>query len=211
MKHYDKTALKDLKKIFRLNLINSITGIKPANVVGSVDADGRTNLAIISSVVHLGSNPGLLGFIMRPSGEVPRHTFQNIKITERYTINHVLTSWIEKAHYTSAKFPKDVSEFDKCKLTPIYKNDFIAPYVAESNVQIGLKLSETIPIKSNNTVMIVGAIEHIYTDEQLISPEGYLDLQAAETAGISGLNRYYALEQIGSFPFARVEELPSFD
>lgn len=211
MKHYDKNDIDGLQKIFRLNLINSITGIKPANVIGTIDTDNNTNLAIISSVVHLGSNPGFLGFIMRPSGDVRRHTYENIMATKVFTINHVLIPWIEKAHYTSAKFPEKVSEFEQCQLTARYKNNFQAPYVAESNIQIGLRLTETIDIKSNNTMMIVGAIEHIYIEDGLISEEGYLDLQKANTAGISGLNRYYALEQVDSFPYARVSEIPSFD
>ena len=73
-----KTDLENASKVFRLNLINSITGIKPANLIGSISNSGQTNLAIFSSVIHLGSNPAYLGFIMRPIGDVPRHTYENI-------------------------------------------------------------------------------------------------------------------------------------
>lgn len=211
MIHFSKVQLDQLKKIYRLNLINSITGIKPANVIASINEDNQTNLAIISSVVHLGSNPGLLGFIMRPKATIRRHTYENIINRESYTINHVLLPWIAKAHFTSAKFPADVSEFEQCKLTEVYKDDFAVPYVGESNVQIGMALKEVIEIKTNNTLMIVGSIEHLYLQKDLVSKEGYLNLENAKTAGISGLNNYYALERVDSFPYARVAELPNFD
>ncbi len=78
MKIISKADISNMSKIFRLNLINSITGIKPANLVGTKSLDGKSNLAIISSVVHLSSNPPMVGFFMRPSKEVRRDTYDNI-------------------------------------------------------------------------------------------------------------------------------------
>ncbi len=210
MRQYNKEELEGLEKIFRINLINSITGIKPANLIGTIDSKKNTNLAIISSIVHLGSNPGFIGFIMRPTAEIRRHTYQNILEKEYYTINHVSTEWIDKAHYTSAKFDKEVSEFDACKLRAEFKDEFIAPYVGESPIQIGMRLAELIEIKSNGTTMIVGNIEHIYIRENLITENGFIDLESSSSAGISGLNSYYKMTKLESFPYARVEELPSF-
>ena len=39
---------------------------------------------------------------------------------------------------------------------------------------------------------------------------GDIDLALARTAGISGLNSYYALDKIADFPYARVAETPEF-
>ncbi|MFT5678880.1 MAG: flavin reductase (DIM6/NTAB) family NADH-FMN oxidoreductase RutF, partial [Patiriisocius sp.] len=106
-----------LDSVSRLKIINAVTGIKPANLIGTMSEDGLTNVAIFSSVVHLGSNPPLLGFVMRPQGEVPRNTYQNIIKTGVYTINHIHPEFVERAHYTSAKFDANLSEFNRCKLT----------------------------------------------------------------------------------------------
>lgn len=57
----------------RAALVNSLSGFKSANLVGTADAQGMTNLAIMSSAVHLGSHPPLLALIVRPGGE-ERHT-----------------------------------------------------------------------------------------------------------------------------------------
>ena len=66
-----------MPKVRRLNIINSITGIKPANLIGTM-IKNNLNLAIFSSVVHLGSNPALIGFILRPQQKIRRHTYENI-------------------------------------------------------------------------------------------------------------------------------------
>lgn len=113
----NKEAIEKLDRVTRLKLINSVSGIKPANLIGTINEDSITNVAIFSSVVHLGSNPPLIGFMMRPQGDVPRNTYQNIVNTEYYTINHIHPEFVERAHYTSAKFDASVSEFERCNLT----------------------------------------------------------------------------------------------
>ena len=88
MKHIKISDLEDMSKIYRLNLINSVTGYKSAHLIGSQTLKGNANLAIFSSVVHLGSNPALIGFIIRPT-TVPRHTYSNIKATGIFTLNAI--------------------------------------------------------------------------------------------------------------------------
>lgn len=203
-------AIQELDRTKRLNLINSITGIKPANLIGSISNNNDPNLAIFSSIVHLGSFPPLIGFTVRPTTKVRRHTFENILENKEFTINSVGTSFIEKAHYTSAKFEANESEFEKCKLTEEYIEGFKAPFVKESTLKMGLKLKEVIPIKTNDTLLIVGEVEHLFLPDEIISQQGYLDLEANKTVGISGLNTYYDLKKIESFPYARREEIPNF-
>ena len=70
--------IQGMDRIKRLNLINSISGISPANLVGTISNDLTENLAIISSVVNIGSNPPLIGFILRPTKKTRRDTYENI-------------------------------------------------------------------------------------------------------------------------------------
>lgn len=209
--HLSRLDIKNTPKIKRLNIVNSITGIKPGNLIGTVSKGGHTNLAIFSSIVHLGSNPALIGFILRPQEKVRRDTYQNIIDTSFYTINHIPTHKVKNAHYTSTKFKEEVSEFEKCGFTEEYSSGFLAPYVKESSIKIGMRFLETIPIKMNNTMMIIGEIEHLFFPDRSISEEGYIDLEKAESTGISGLNSYYSLKLLSSFPYARINELPNFD
>lgn len=206
-----RNNIKELDKIKRLNIVNSIIGIKPGNLIGTQNSKGNTNLAIFSSVLHLGSNPALLGFILRPFTEVPRHTYQNILETGIYTINHIHTSFVQQAHFTSAKFEKSLSEFDVCGLHTQYISHFDAPFVKESKIKMGMKYLETIPIPRNNTNIVIGQIEHILINKDIVSKEGYVNLDEAGSTGIGGLNSYYKLDKITTFPYARKEEVPNFD
>lgn len=77
--HFDKNAINAMDKRYRANLINSVTGYKSANLIGTVSQEGTENLAVFSSVTHLGSNPAMLGFIMRPI-TVPRTPIPILKV-----------------------------------------------------------------------------------------------------------------------------------
>ena len=66
--------------------------------------------AIFNSIIHIGSNPPMLGFILRPL-TVPRHTYTNFKENDYFTVNQVHKDDIEKAHQTAAKYDTEISEF----------------------------------------------------------------------------------------------------
>lgn len=207
---YTHQDILDLDRVFRLNLINSVTGFKPAVLIATKSRDGQENVAIFSSVVHLGSTPPLIGFIMRPT-TVPRQTLEYILDTKYYTINQVQESFIEQAHYTSAKFEEHESEFERCNLKASYKDGFHAPYVEASQLKMGLKLEQTIDIALNGTILVIGSIQHLYIEDSCLQSNGRLRLDKLGTVAIGGLNKYNRVEEIAEFPYARVHELPDFN
>jgi len=204
--HITTEDIYKLEKIKRANLINSITGIKPANLIGSRSDNSVSNLAVFSSVVHIGANPPLMGIIVRPTGEVPRHTYENILSTGYYTINHIPDHMTEQAHQTSAKYKRDQSEFDTCGFTEEYIENFAAPFVKESKIKIGLKYKQSISIPLNNTILCIGEIEHIILPKHSLTDKGYINLENLSATGISGLNSYYNVKYIDSYDYARVQK-----
>lgn len=205
----DKQGIEELDRKYRLNLINSLSGIKSANLIGTSSKDGRDNVAIFSSVVHIGSSPAHLGFIMRPQEEHPSDTFRNIQECSYYTINHVAESFIEKAHCTSAKLDGEVSEFERMNLGKEFLEDFEAPFVVESSVKIGMKHVESIPL-FNGCYFVIGSVELVIAADHVVNDKGQLDLSEYACAGISGLNTYYGLKKLAVFPYVRNEEIPDF-
>ncbi len=194
--------------LWRRHLINSISGYKSANLIGTMSPDGVANLSLISSVVHLGATPPLQGFIIRPLS-VERQTYEYIKNTGEYTINHVHLDFIDRAHYASAKFEKTESEFEHCRLTPQFKGSCGAPFVKESLVKMAMKFEDEYLIKQNNTIMIVGSIQAIYLDESSLQEDGNLDLSKVDDVAVSGLETYYKVEKKKQFAFARVGQWPT--
>ena len=73
-----------------------------------------------------------------------------------------------------------------------------------------MQFIETLEIKHNGTVMVIGEIQKLIIDDSAMVDDDDIDLQASNSVGISGLNSYYALKKIAQFPYARVEELPKF-
>ncbi len=207
MRHLTAADIAAFERIYRLNLVNGLPGYKPANLVGTRAPDGQTNLAIFSSALHLGSDPAVLGLVTRPT-TVPRHTYQNIKQNGGcYTLNQVPFSLSAAAHYTSANFPDEESEFTVCGFGAEYRDGFPAPYVAESPLSIGLRLREEHSV-FNGTVLLVGVVEHVYIQEAGLRPDGTVDLAALEATAVSGLDGYHPVGAPVRFGYARPGQLP---
>jgi flavin reductase (DIM6/NTAB) family NADH-FMN oxidoreductase RutF len=201
-KHISSTDISVMDKQMRVHFINSLGGFKSVSLVGSVDNYGKTNLAIFSSAIHIGANPALMALIFRPSPP-ERDTLSNLLETGFYTINHINESIYKKAHQTSARYEKHVSEFEETGLTPIYKNDFKAPFVAESFIQIGLTFKEKIDIEINNTIMIIGEITEVYVPQNCLSNDGFLDLEKANSITCSGLDSYHKTTKLDRLSYAK--------
>ena len=205
MQHFSKENIDALATRYKNNLINSISGYKSANLIGTQNKAGNTNLAVFNSVVHLGSNPALLGFILRPT-TVPRHSYQNMKETGVFTINHISKDQIEDAHHSSAKYAKDISEFDQTNLEAEYKADCLAPFVKGAPVQIACRYVNDYLIKENDTLLVVGALEHLFVQEEMLLEDGYVQLDKGEVVTVNGIDGYALPQLLARFPYARPKE-----
>ena len=189
MAFFNFEDIQSLEKIYKINLINSCSGFKSANLLGSISKEGVNNVAVFSSVTHLGSNPPTLGFILRPT-TVPRNTYKNIKENGYFTINHIYEDIIEDAHHTSAKYPENVSEFDKTDLEEEFKGNHSAPFVKNSPVQMCMKFVEEVYVSSNDVMLIVAQIEELYIKDTLLQEDGLVNLSLGNVATINGLDSY---------------------
>ena len=189
MKQFTQEAIKALDHLYRINLINSCSGFKSANLIGSISKTGQENVAVFSSVTHVGSNPPLLGFFCRPT-TVSRHTYDNIKQTGLFTLNHIHESIIESAHHTSAKYDRDISEFDMTTLHSEYKEKCIAPFVKNAPVQMEMFYKEEYHIKTNDTILVIAEIKNLYINETLLENDGFINLSKGKIAAINGLDAY---------------------
>jgi flavin reductase (DIM6/NTAB) family NADH-FMN oxidoreductase RutF len=207
MKHISRDEISQMEKIERLNLINSCTGYKSANLIATKSVAGNPNVAIFSSVTHLGSNPALIGFIMRPT-TVPRDTYKNIRETGFFTVNHITADMIADAHHTSANYEMGISEFDKTNLEEEYKNEIEIPFVKGSPVQLYCKYVNEYYIKENDTIHIIAAIENLFFDENLQHEDGWLQIDKGNVIALNGLDGYCLPKLVDRFQYAR-KDTPS--
>lgn len=190
----------------RAAFMNSLSGFKSASLIGTIDNNNKTNLAIFSSVIHLGSNPALVGFINRPD-TVDRHTFENILATNCFTINHINKSIYKQAHQTSARYPKEISEFTATGLTPEFQNNLKAPFVKECHIKYGLEFIEKHDLKINGTILVIGKVVEVILPESCLLSDGAIDIEKAETIAISGLDSYHTTNKIARLSYAKTDKM----
>lgn len=193
-----------MEKRFRAHFINSLSGFKSVNLVGTIDDKGTPNLSVVSSVIHLGANPALMGFILRPI-TVTRDTYNNILANGSYTFNHLNEGMYQQAHQSSARYPAEVSEFEAVGLSPEYTEHGPAPYVAESLVKIGLTFKEAMEIKLNGTLLMIGEIKEVIVPDNCLSADGYLNIEQAGSITCSGLDAYHQTTILDRLPYAKAK------
>ena len=194
--------IMNMQKQERVHFANSLGGFKSVGLIGTLNKIGQTNLAIVDSILHIGSNPPLFGIVFRP-GVVERHTLENILETGFYTINHINESIYKQAHQTAARYDRNISEFDITGLNQEYKNDFFAPFVQESHVQLAMEFKEKIEILINNTVLLIGEVKNVYFPEDCLHEDGFLDIEKAGTITCSGLDSYHKTKRIDRLSYAK--------
>ena len=204
MKQLDKSDILELPKRHRAQLINSCSGLKSVNLIGSIDKQGNKNVAIFNSVVHLGSHPPMLCFMLRPTS-VPRNTYDNIKSSGDFTVNHVHQGMLPQAHQTSAKYDQVISEFDEVGLRSNFTDRIRSPYVADSPVKIGCSFKNEYFIKENGCRLIIGEIEELIFDEAHQFDDGAINLEKSNSVGAIGLDTYVGISILQRFDYARPE------
>ncbi len=210
MRKIDSSEILQMEQRFRTTLINSISGFKSLQMVGTINNEGNTNLALFSSIFHVGANPPYLGMVVRPDGN-EHETIQNIMLNNVYSLNNVISNNYKEAHQTSARYVAGESEFATCGFTEEYIDGFEAPFVKESNVKIGLEFKEYLPFLLNKTKIVIGEIKHILIDDHLIGTDGFVDLNQANSVTSIGLDAYYTTNPLARLSYAKpgkqVEEL----
>jgi flavin reductase (DIM6/NTAB) family NADH-FMN oxidoreductase RutF len=203
MQQFTPAKWQSWERFYRANFINSLTGFKSASLIGTINAQGVPNLGMFSSIVHIGSDPALIGYINRPIAAAP-HTLANIKTNGLYTVNHIQASFLAQAHQTSAKYPDEVNEFTEVGLTEEYLDGVKVPFVKESPIKYLLSLKEIIPITLNATFLVIGQLEQVLIDPSLQpTSDGFLHLDQAGSISSNGLDAYYKTELIDRYDYAK--------
>ncbi len=205
MRKFSKDELSSMSKVPRLNLLNCITGYKSANLIGTLSENGTLNVAIFSSVTHLGSEPPLIGFILRPT-TVPRDTYKNIKETGYFTVNHITSDMNSDAHHSSASYEEPISEFDKTYLEPEYIANHQTPFVKGSPVKLYCKFLNEYIIKENGCLHIIASVEELYVDENLLHDDNWIQLDRGNVVTINGLDGYAVPKIVDRFNYARPDQ-----
>lgn len=192
---------------FRTTFVNSLGGFKSLALIGTVNQEKQSNLAVFNSFFHVGAHPPLFGFVVRPDS-VERHTLANIETTGFFTVNHVTEQICKNAHQTSARYPAHVSEFEATGLHEEYLIPFPAPFVAESTIRIGAEKKEILPVASNGTLIVIASMVCVSLPDEVVEADGFVNLEKAGTLACSGLDAYYKSQPIYRLSYAKPDRWP---
>lgn len=205
--HINPEQIQQMEQRYRARLINSLGGFKSVVLIGTQNVQAQTNLAIFSSLFHIGANPALCGLIVRPDS-AERHTLGNILDTGFYTVNHVHEGIYLAAHQTSARYPMDQSEFSATGLKEEWLDGFFAPFVTQSVVKFSLQLEQKVDLTINGTTLLIGKILDVYVPQSSLGDDGFIDLETAGTLTLSGLDSYHRTQKLARLAYAKPDTAP---
>lgn len=203
--HVHLNALQAMERRYRGNFINSLGGFKSLVLVGTTNGSGQHNLAVFSSLFHIGADPALCGIIVRPATP-GNNTLGNILRTSSYTLNHVHADIVDAAHQCSAKYPEGESEFEATGLTPLFVDSIVAPFVQESRIQLACELVQHTPIEMNGTTLLIGKIIYAQMPDECVSADGYIDIERAGSVTCSGLDSYHKTQRLRRLRYAKTDQ-----
>ena len=67
-----------------------------------------------------------------------------------------------------------------------------------------MRLVERTTLEVNKTVLVIGEVEEIYIgDASWVANDGKIDINAANTVCVSGLDEYHTTQSLGRLPYAK--------
>ena len=134
----------------------------PVYLISTMSKSGVRNIAPYGMVMPVSYNP----LIYAIGSDKDRDTYRNILETEEFVLNVSPTSMLEKVNLTGIKFPAEIDEFEKAKLTPIPASKVNPPLIAECRSHFECRLLNIYEI-TKTRVVIIGEVVTISIDREL--------------------------------------------
>jgi flavin reductase (DIM6/NTAB) family NADH-FMN oxidoreductase RutF len=153
---------------------NAIVGPRPIGWIGSLNAEGRRNLAPYSFFNAFNYRPPIVGF----SSIGWKDTVANIAATKAFTWNLATWPLAQAMNASSATVAAEVDEFELAGLTPAPSRLIAAPRVEESPVNFECRLTQLIQLETLSgatvpTWLVLGEVVAVHIDRGLIKDGAY--------------------------------------
>jgi len=134
----------------------------PVYLISTMSKSGIRNIAPYGMVMPVSHNPSIYAV----GSDKDRDTYRNIVETEEFVLNVPSTSMLEKVNLTGIKFPAEIDEFEKAKLTSIPALKVKPPLIAECRSHFECKLLNVYEI-TKTRVIIIGEVVVISVDREI--------------------------------------------
>jgi len=171
----------------------------PVAFISTISADGVRNIAPYSCIMP----------VLRPlnliclASALKRDTLRNIRETREFVVNLVSTDFSEKVIPTARYSPPEADEFDLAGLSEKPSAMVLAPGIAGAYAWMECTLFKE--YVEPNYVLIMGEVIRLEVADEVLTPEGALDIRKARPLMITGSKKgmhFSTLSEIDRFePF----------
>jgi len=157
-----------LKARERYGLMISLIQPRPIAWVSTRDDEGRLNLAPYSFFTGITASPMTVCFAPACDREGrKKDTLLNIEETGEFVINAAVEGSAARMVETSAAYPRGISEFAECGLTPAPSAKVKPPRVKESPVALECVLDRVVTVSEGplGGNLVIGRVVHLHIDD----------------------------------------------
>lgn len=178
----------------------SCTVPRPIGWLSSVSAAGVENIAPYSQWQNLTFDPPMVMFAANryPDGR-RKDTVLNAEETGWFVWNMATYALREAVNLSAMALPPEESEFDHLNVTRTYADNYRVPMVAESPCKFECRYLNTHTQRGASNVgtvdIVFAQVEMIHINDQLIRPDGRLDIAAIEPIARMGYYDYAVIRE----------------
>ncbi len=178
----------------------SCTVPRPIGWLSSVSAAGVENIAPYSQWQNLTFDPPMVMFAANryPDGR-RKDTVLNAEETGWFVWNMATYALREAVNLSAMALPPEESEFDHLNITRAYADNYRVPMVAESPCKFECRYLNTHTQRGASNVgtvdIVFAQVEMIHINDQLIRPDGRLDIAAIEPIARMGYYDYAVIRE----------------
>lgn len=171
---------------------------RPIGWIGSLDAEGRPNLAPYSFFNGVAERPPMVMF----SSAGTKDSLRNVRATGEFTCSLCGHAQREAMNLSSAPLAPGVDEFSASGLQTAPSLRIKAPRVAGAPAALECRLWQTLELPGGRYTMVIGEVVAIYIDDAYVK-DGIVDTGAMRVISRLGYMDYGVLEPADIFTMQR--------
>ena len=171
--------VEDMEPGDSYKLSTGLTVPRPIGWIGTVDADGKRNLAPYSFFNQVAIYPPT--FVVAPVLGPRKDTLANLEATREFTVNIVTEETVEAMNATAAAFEAGVDEFEAVGLTAVPSETIGAPMVGEATANFECVVTQLIPVGKPSSdlpgtgMLVIGEATRVHVAERIVDDAFHVD------------------------------------
>ncbi len=179
----------------------SCTVPRPIGWLSTISSSGIVNLAPYSQWQNLTFDPPMVMFAANQlSNGERKHTVVNAEETGWFVWNMATYGLRDAVNISAMELPANIDEFERAGVTPICSVDAPCPRVKESPAHFECRYLSTHRLRGNSShgwvEVVYGEVVRIHVDDNVLTPEGKLDIPMIKPLARLGYYDYTAVTDV---------------